>query len=75
MTFSPPAASTGPGRTAIDVHDDRGQKVATIYATRDGINVRMEPQCEAAGLSIDQQPPIGVQFAISRRSEREGKRR
>jgi hypothetical protein len=69
MTFSPPAEHTGPGRTAIDVHDDDGQKVATIYAMAGSLNVVMEPDFEPADLAVEVQPPMGVQFAIRRRGD------
>jgi hypothetical protein len=67
MTFSPPAKNTGPGRTAIDVHDDDGQHVATIYAMSGGLNIVTQPDYELADLAVELQPPMGVQFAIRRR--------
>jgi hypothetical protein len=75
MTFSPAADAIGPGRTAIDVIDDDGQHVATIYAMSGGLNIVTTPNYEPADLAVEVQPPMGVQFAIRARGDLGNRRR
>lgn len=52
MHFRP--ADTLPGRTAIELWDDGGNHVATVYATRAGITVTTESGAEPH-LNVDLQ--------------------
>lgn len=70
MTFRPPAEATGPGRTAIDVCDDAGEIVATIYGTPTGLKILCAPGHLPYDLSELRAPP-GVNVAI--RPDRAGR--
>lgn len=53
FSFSPPAASTGPGRSAIELWAG-GRHAATIYANLGGIHLTCEPGWYAGDIEIQQ---------------------
>ena len=66
MHFEPSAII--PGRTAIDIHDEHGQKAATIYGVTGGIHITFEPGWtpDPRAISVDVQRPYGLNIGIAR---------
>ena len=56
-------------RTAINLLDDDGDQVATIYATRAGLHIACSPRYEldGNGLAVEVQQPTGLQVAFTKR--------
>jgi hypothetical protein len=74
MTFHPVSPADRDGYTAVEVWE-RDRQVATIYAMESGLNVITTPDYEPSDVDMQTRAPMGVQFRLSPRSEREGKRR
>jgi hypothetical protein len=56
-------------RTAIELTDDDGHHVATIYATRGGLHITCGARygLDGNGLAVDVQPPTSLQVQFRRR--------
>ena len=67
MTLSP--APPQGCRSAIDLQDDDGRLVATIYATRAGLHIACGASYEidGNGLAVEVQQPTGLHVAFTRR--------
>jgi hypothetical protein len=67
MTLEP--AQHAGKRTAVELLDDDGHQVATIYATRAGLHIACAPRYEldGNGLAVEVQQPTGLQVAFTRR--------
>jgi hypothetical protein len=57
------------GRSALQLLDDDGRQVATIYATREGLHiVSTSPyELDGRGLSIETQQPTALHVTFGRR--------
>jgi hypothetical protein len=62
------------GYSAIEVWSQNRQ-VATIYAMEGGLNIVTTPDYEPSDVDMQTRAPMGVQFRLSRRLDRESKRR
>ena len=55
--------------SAVDLFDDDGHQVATIYATRAGLHIACSARYEldGNGLAVEVQQPTGLHVAFTRR--------
>jgi hypothetical protein len=67
MTLSP--APPQGCRSAIDLQDDDGRPVATLYAQRAGLHIVCAPgyEIDGAGIAVEVQEPTGLDVGFTRR--------